>query len=317
MNWLITGGLGFIGQNFIRSLTGSKTEKIRVLDISSLDSLPTSIHNEFEFIQGDIADGNLMLEAGRGVDIFLHLAAQTGVVESIENPQKTIDANIVGVYNALESAKRNRVKKFIFASSNAALGNQSDEDMKKGLHESLLPAPVSPYGASKLAGEALCLAYNRSYGLNTTSLRFSNVYGPFCDRKNSAVAKMLKQALKENIICVTGDGVQTRDFLFVEDLIKAVMALCAPDKLKLYGGEVIHLGTGIETRILDLAEAIKDIIGVKRKTQLRIVNLPSVPGEVKRNFTCFTKAKQYLKWNPKTPFQIGLECTLQSFLNKD
>ena len=162
-----------------------------------------------------------------------------------------MEANVIGTFNMLEAARQNNVKKFIFASSGATIG-----EVEPPIHEEKVPRPVSPYGASKLAGEAYCSAYYLSFGIKTVSLRFANVYGPLSKHKNSVVAKFLKQAFSGETLEIYGDGSQTRDFIYIDDLIQAIILSVKSD----VGGEVFQIATFKETTVDEIAKKIKNLI---------------------------------------------------------
>jgi UDP-glucose 4-epimerase len=218
-NWLITGGCGFIGTNLIARLKKEHPEyKIRVLDnllvgtkkdlsevsefteIGLQDISDPTDNTEVKLAVGDIKDYKTCLSCAKGVDVIVHLAASTGVPLSVENPRIDMEANVIGTFNMLEAAGTHGVKKFIFASSGAPIG-----EVTPPIHEDLAPHPVSPYGASKLAGEGYCSAYHKTFGIETTALRFGNVYGPRSSHKSSVVAKFIRQALKGETLEIFGD----------------------------------------------------------------------------------------------------------------
>ncbi len=240
-NWLITGGCGFIGTNLIRHLTETVPEiRIRVLDnlsigsradlasVCSFQELDSTIEKPIsaddvnsksavELVVGDIRKADVCIAAAAGMDAVVHLAANTGVRPSVRNPRMDMEANVIGTFNILEAARLNNVRRFIFASSGAPIG-----ECRPPIHEEMPAHPISPYGASKLAGEGYCSAYCKAYGLETVCLRFSNIYGPNSGHKNSVIAKFIKKALNKETIEIYGDGEQTRDFIFIEDLIRAI-----------------------------------------------------------------------------------------------
>src|SRR5574340_1222907 len=202
--WLITGGCGFIGTSLIAYLLKEKPEvKIRVLDnlsVGTKDDL-TEVCNfiettqtqsssliaqstPIELVVGDVRDYNTCLKCCEDIDIVVHLAANTGVAPSVENPRYDMEVNVIGTFNMLEATRRSKIKKFIFASSGAPLG-----EIEPPINEEKAPKPVSPYGASKLAGEGYCSTYYRTFGVQTVALRFGNVYGPGSGHKSSVVAR--------------------------------------------------------------------------------------------------------------------------------
>ena len=234
MNWLITGGCGFIGGNLCSELLRDNFNSIRIIDnmkygVSALlERTPVLDPKSGEgltweagavIVDGDVRDQQIALDVCRGADVIIHLAANTGVGPSVDDPLIDLDINVQGTANYLMAAKENGVKRFVFASSGAPAGNVTPP-----IHEDIVPRPVSPYGASKLAGEAYCSAFYNSYKIETVALRFSNVYGPYSGSKGSVVAKMLRSLLAGDKIQVNGDGNQTRDFIFVGDLVAAIIA---------------------------------------------------------------------------------------------
>ena len=188
-----------------------------------------------------------------GIEGVVHLAAQTGVPGSLQDPFHDCRTNVLGTLNLLEAARLRQAEaghpiRFVFASSNAPLGKQPPPAT-----EDKAPLPISPYGASKLAGEGYCLAYNGSWGLGTVVLRFANLYGPYSAHKNSVVAKFIKDIAAGGQITIHGDGQQTRDFIYVGDLCRAIQLALESE----IGGEVFQIATGVETSIAELADAVE------------------------------------------------------------
>jgi UDP-glucose 4-epimerase len=244
LRWLVTGGCGFIGTALISRLMSEGGHHIRVLDnllvgtredlarvckfaeVTSLFTSHTSVSDssndspsnlQCELIVGDITDAQTCIACAEDADVIVHLAANTGVGPSVEDPRKDMEANVIGTFNMLESARLRKVSRFVFASSGAPVG-----ECEPPIHEEMAAHPVSPYGASKLAGEGYCSAYHRTFGLETVALRFGNVYGPGSSHKNSVIAKFIKQALNGKALEIYGDGSQTRDFIYIDDLIEAI-----------------------------------------------------------------------------------------------
>jgi UDP-glucose 4-epimerase len=229
----------------------------------------------------------------------VHLAARAGIPDSVTDPLGTFDANVSQTLGLLDAARIAGVGRFVFASSNAAAG-----DHLPPADETSLPHPVSPYGASKLAGEAYCQAYAATYGLAACSLRFSNAYGPFSLHKQSVVAAWMRAALAGEPIMINGDGEQTRDFVYVGDLAAAVVAaLGAPAGA--VAGEVFQAGTGRETTINDLAEAIGRAAG----RPLEIHRGPDRRGDVRRNVSRVDKAASRLGYRAAIDLEDGLART--------
>jgi UDP-glucose 4-epimerase len=300
---LITGGAGFIGSNLIRALSW-RGIKIRVLDnLSSgraqdLENLPV------ELVVGDIRDRQVVDRVMAGVQVVIALAAHTGVVQSVENPAEDMSINVEGTLNLLEAARRHRVDRFIFASTGGAIVGEADPPV----HEEMPPRPLSPYGAGKLAGEGYCSAFWGSYGLKTVPLRFSNIYGPFSYHKGSVIAKLFRQIQARQELTIYGDGEQTRDFLFVEDLCQAIIAAMTAE---LPLGQPIQLGTGQETTVNALVHLMRRVVGEKQFPPVR--HAPARPGEVQRSVMNISRAEKFLHFAPTTDLQTGLQKTWQWF----
>lgn len=317
---LITGGCGFIGTSLIHSLLQGNPElSIRVLDnlvtgtpedLSDVTTFtiatPDDCHTKrgVVLIQGDIRDAEAMMQCAQGVDCIVHLAANTGVGPSVEDPRLDMECNVVGTFNMLEAARVNKVKKFIFASSGAPAG-----EVEPPIHEELPPHPVSPYGASKLAGEGYCSAYFRTFGIGTVCLRFGNVYGPRSKKKSSVVAKFIRQALNGETCVIYGDGTQTRDFLYIDDLVRAVLLSMQKD----VGGETFQIATGIERTVGEVATMIERELA-RKGVPMRIVHDQPRLGDVKRNFADTSKAKAMLGWELEMELERGIERTIEYFL---
>ncbi|MHA2219205.1 MAG: GDP-mannose 4,6-dehydratase [Candidatus Hodarchaeales archaeon] len=321
LKWLITGGCGFIGTSLINYLLRENPEmNIRILDNLSTGSkenlfeITSSIKRELkiaskniELIEGDIRDFDTCNKCCEGIDIIVHLAANTGVAPSVQNPRADMESNVIGIFNMLEAARINNIIKFIFASSGAPIG-----EVEPPIHEEKAPKPVSPYGASKLAGEAYCSAYFRTFGIKTIALRFGNVYGPLSKHKNSVVASFLKQAFAKAPLVIFGDGYQTRDFLYIDDLIQAIMLSVKSD----VGGEVFQIATHRETTINEITEEIKSLLENEVGINITVHYAEPRPGDVKRNFSDISKAKQILGFEPRYDLEKGLKETFEYFRSK-
>ncbi len=211
--------------------------------------------------------------------------------------------DITGTLNLLFAAVEHHIQTFVFASSAAPLGEQEPP-----VHENKIPKPMAPYGASKLAGEAYCSAFYSSYGLNTVVLRFSNIYGPNSFHKGSVVAHFIKKILKNEPLTIYGDGEQTRDFLYVEDIVGIIdKILTSPDPK--IDGEIFQLGTGVETSVNQLVDCLKEVTGVP----MDVIYLPEQKGEIKRNFASIEKIKKRLGYEPEFHLKKGLEQTWEWF----
>jgi len=328
MKILITGGCGFIGTNIIKRLHQEGGHYIRVVDsllVGTEDDLgavceffqtkPSDIKvpdagvSGVELVVGDVLDENLSILVSRGMDVIVHLAANTGVGPSVENPRLDCVTNVMGTFNYLEAARQNKVGRFVFASSGAPVG-----ECTPPIHEEIAPHPVSPYGASKLAGEGYCSSYWRTFGVKTIALRFGNVYGPLSKNKSSVVAKFIKQAMDGETLEIYGDGKQTRDFVYIGDLVNAVvLAAKAPDNI---GGEIFQIATYKETTVNEIAETLKELIENETNKTVNIVHGSSRLGDVKRNFSDISKARKILGFEPEYDLTNGLRETLNYFIGK-
>jgi len=320
--WLITGGCGFIGTNLIHALSVAGSHSIRVVDNLSVgtrddfarvadfqeaapDTLDWNRPNP-QLIVGDILDESLALSAANGAEIIVHLAGNTGVGPSVEDPRQDCLNNVIGTLNYLEAARANGVKRFVLASSGAPVGEATPP-----VHENQVCRPVSPYGASKLACEGYCSAYARTFGVDTVALRFSNVYGPGSIHKNSVVASFTKRALAGEALVIFGDGAQTRDFLYIDDLIDAIIKASTRDGI---GGEIFQIATNSENSVAALADLLAGVLKDKALGAVQVNNQPVRRGDVLRNFADTSKARRMLGWTPTTDLNEGLSKTVSYFL---
>ena len=326
--WLITGGCGFIGTNLIAHLIKENPNiRIRVLDnlsvgikenlseIStfvekdpSLLTSDSSLDSQLELVVRDIRDYQTCVKCCENIDVVVHLAATTGVTSSVENPRQDMEANIIGTFNLLEAARRNRVRKFIFASSGAAIG-----ECEPPIHEEMAPHPVSPYGASKLAGEAYCSSCYCTFGIETIALRFGNVYGPGSSHKNSVVARFIRQAMRGETLEIYGDGKQTRDFIYIGDLVKAILIAASVNGI---GGEVFQIATNAETTVSEMVDILIPILTDSGFKDVNVLHGEPRLGDVQRNFSDTSKARKMLGWRPEVDISNGLKQTLEWFIQQ-
>jgi UDP-glucose 4-epimerase len=317
MKWLITGGCGFIGVNLVKELL-ARGDRVRVLDnltVGSRDDLRAvadfvegdeqkDAAADVELIVGDIRDAAVVDGAVRGVDAVVHLAAQTGVIPSIEDPRLGCDLNVGGTLNLLTASRDHGVESFVLPSSGATLGEQS-----LPLTEEKVPSPQSPYGASKLAGEAYCQAFHATWGLPAVVLRFSNVYGPYSFKKGSVVAAFLRSAFSGRPLTIYGDGAQTRDFIHTSDICQAILKASSGS----FGGQVFQIATERETTIGELATRVKTLFERDLGRSVEIVKMPPRKGEVLRNSSEIKKARALMGFAPKVELDRGLEETFAWF----
>jgi UDP-glucose 4-epimerase len=299
--YLITGGCGFIGVNLVSRLA-KLGARVRVLDNLSLGKRGDIEPFGVDLLVGDIRDSAAIRKACEGVDVVVHLAAHTRVIESVADPALNFEINALGTLNVLLACRDAGVKKVIFASTGGAILGEQEPPV----HEDMVARPVSAYGAGKLAGEAYCSAFWGSYGLSTVALRFSNVYGPYSYHKGSVVAQFLRNLMQGEPLIIYGDGTQTRDFVYVDDLVEAILLADQADA----PGEVFQIASGIETSILSLLDAIKVALP---EVALDIQFRPSRAGEISRNYANIEKARRRLGFNPKTELHQGLVTTWKWF----
>lgn len=297
--WLVTGGCGFIGANLLRVLA-SRDVPVRILDDLSLGR-PEDARGS-ELVVGDIRDAETVEAALRDVEVVVHLAAHTRVIESIADPLASFDVNVRGTLTLLEAVRRRPgIRRFVLASTGGAILG----DAEPPVHEEMPARPLSPYGASKLACEGYCSAYFGAYGVPTVALRFSNVYGPGSERKGSVVAAFLRAVRAAEPLVVYGDGRQTRDFLYVDDLCDAVIAAVERD----CGGQVFHVASGRETAIGDLADLVVRVTAASVPVEHR----PARTGEVVRNSARIDRAHAVLGYAPTVGLEDGLQRTWRWF----
>jgi UDP-glucose 4-epimerase len=322
LRWLVTGGCGFIGTNLVAALHAEGGHRIRVYDNLSVggeadlaEAAPVRLvdrdalrpmdrgnHAEVELVVGDILDAVLLARAAAGAEAVVHLAASTGVQQSIADPVADCRANAEGTLNALLAARAAGASRFVFASSGAPLGA-----VEPPVHERLAPRPMSPYGASKLAGEGYCSAFAHAFGLATVALRFGNVYGPRSSHKSSVVARFIRRALAGEPLEVHGDGGQTRDFIYIDDLVRAIrLAAGGPD----VAGEVFQIATARETSVAELVATLVPALRSAGVPAVEVRHGPPLAGEMRRSFADTSKARDRLGWRAEVDLAEGLRRTV-------
>lgn len=280
MKVLVTGGAGFIGSHIVEALQGCA--EVRVLD-----NLRTGYrHNldgmDVEFIEGSITDPEVVHQAVQGVEYVFHLAAMISVPESMQDPQTCVEINVQGLLNVLEASVEGGVKKLCFSSSSAIYG-ENPESPKR---EEMLPDPCSPYAITKLDGEYYCRLFHREGRLSTVSLRYFNVFGPRQDPNSAyaaAVPIFLDRALKNKPLTIFGDGEQTRDFVYVKDVVAANLYFCMESD----GAGPYNLGYGQSITVNTLARQIIDVV----ESSSDIYYKPIRAGDVKHSCAAIDKAQ--------------------------
>ncbi len=294
MRAVVTGGAGFIGSHVVDALV-AREDEVHVLDDLSHGAMEY-VPPEARFHEGDIREETALVFGAVQPDVCFHLAAQADVRVSVERPDFDADVNVVGTLHVLEAARRHGTK-VVFSSTGGAIYGECDgpaaEDHPR--------APLAPYGVSKLAGEEYIAAYNRLYGAGHVSLRYGNVYGPRQDPKGEAgvVAIFMNLLREDGTPRIFGDGTQTRDYVFVADVVAATLAAAGRD------GGVFNVGTAIETSVLDLYERIQRAAGVEREPAFADAR----PGELQRSVLDPSLAQRELGWEPRQSLDDGLAAT--------
>jgi UDP-glucose 4-epimerase len=297
---LVTGGAGFVGATLVRQLV-ERGHSIRVLDDYSTGDPAHLAGVDAELVEGDIRDQAALDAALAEIDAVIHLAAAGSVIKSIEDPVANFDVNVLGTFRVLDAARRAGVERTVQASTGGALIG----DATPPVDENSLPKPISPYGASKLAGEGYAYAFSQCYGLRTVSLRFANVYGPWSARKQGAINMFFKAIQAGEPMVIYGDGTSSRDYTHVDDIARALRLALEGD---VPGGTVLHIASGVETTVADLAGLCRAAAGVPDHP---VEYRPGRPGEVGRNFASYDLADKVLGYAPTISREDGIASTWQ------
>ena len=308
MKFLVTGGAGFIGSHIVDALV-KNGDKVCVLDDLSSGRRENleGVADKIKFVEGDIRDKVIAAKAMDGVDYVLHQAALRSVPKSLGNPKLYNDVNINGTLNILETAKEAKVKRIVFASSSSVYG-ETDRFPQR---EDFYPRLISPYALTKLAGEYYCRIFSEIYGLETASLRYFNVFGPRQSLENQyavVIPKFITCMLKDENPPIHGDGKQTRDFTYVENVVQAnIKAVTAPD-IKC---EVFNVACGKNYSVLDIIKYVNKIL----KKDIKPKFTPTRAGDIKDTLADISKAKKLIKFDPRIGFEEGLVKTIEYFVN--
>ncbi|ODA68664.1 UDP-glucose 4-epimerase [Methyloligella halotolerans] len=297
MRLLVTGGAGFVGTNLIHYLSERGGFEICALDNESLGRRENLAPYDIEFVKGDIRDVDALDRVLPGKDAIVHLAADTRVIDSIENPDENFDVNVLGTFRLLQAARRHGVGRIVNASTGGAILGEAPPPV----HEEMVARPSSPYGASKLAVEGYLSAFSESYGLAATSLRFSNIYGPRSFHKGSVVAHFIKQILAGKPLVVYGDGSQVRDYLYTGDLMDGIHAALTAEK-----SGVFQLGSGKPTTLNELIGVLKEVSG-EPDLQVRYEDFRA--GEIHTTWCDIGKARRELGFSADTGLKDGVTAT--------
>jgi len=309
MRALVTGGAGFIGSHLVDSLVAAGDEVIVIDDLSTgrPENLTGALKNGAELVEGDVTDSGAVrdLFEARRPDVVFHLAAQVDVRRSVSDPVYDLNVNAAGTLNLLEASRSVGTRRFVLASTGGAIYGEGDE-RELPLDEDAECLPSSPYGLSKHAAEGYLSQYTRLYGLSTVALRLGNVYGPRQDPLGEAgvVAIFCGALLGTGTPRVFGDGRQTRDYVYVADVVGAFGAAAASTVQGTF-----NVGTGVETSVLELGALLGRACGRKFEPEFA----PARLGEIRRIAIDSRLAREELGWRPRTALAEGLRATASSF----
>jgi UDP-glucose 4-epimerase len=299
---LVTGGAGFVGATLVRRLVASGY-RVRVLDNLSTGDPAHLAGVDAELVKGDIRDAAALDDALTGISAIVHLAAAGSVIGSVQDPEMNFEVNVIGTFRVLDAARRAGVGRVVLASTGGALIG----DAVPPVNEQSLPKPISPYGASKLAGEGYAHAFAKTYGVRTVAIRFGNVYGPWCDRKRGVLNVFFESIHSGVPLVIYGDGSASRDYVHVDDISSALQLALDKD---VPGGTVLHAASGVETTVRDLADLCRQAAGVPDHP---IEYRPKRAGEVERNFASYDQANRILGYAPSVAREVGIPRTWEWF----
>ena len=304
--YLVTGGAGFIGSHVVDRLVAD-THQVRVLDDLSTGRLENlaDVKDRIEFVKADIRDRNAVNQACQGIEYVIHEAAWRSVPKSMADPVGYVDVNVLGTAILLDAAAKAKVKRLVCVSSSSVYGETSQAPMR----EDHPTRPVSPYATSKLIDEVLCGLYARAFGLETACVRYFNVFGPRQSLENDyavVVPKFIFCLLRRESPPVYGDGKQSRDFTYIENVAEATIIASQTSGVS---GEVLNIALGEEHTVLDLLRELNAIMGLSIPPAFK----PPRPGDVLRTFADSSKAERLLKWKGRVKFAEGLRRTVEWF----
>jgi UDP-glucose 4-epimerase len=301
---LVTGGAGFIGSHLVEALTASG-RRVRVFDDFSTGLRENLAHikPEPEIVEGTLVDKRAVADAMAGVNVAYHLGAIASVQRSIESPDVSHEVCATGTVHVLDAARRHGVRRVVFAASSSAYGNA---ESAAGLTEDTPVDPLSPYAAAKLASEMYAHAFSSAYGLETVCLRFFNIFGPRqrADSPYSGVIAIFIAAMTSGRTpTIHGDGLQSRDFVYVADAVKALMKAGDVPGIS---GQVFNVGTGKSVTVLDLVASLNRILG----TRIVPAHGPARAGDVRHSRADISLIRRDLGYEPSVSFEDGLRQTL-------
>ncbi|MBI4377400.1 MAG: SDR family oxidoreductase [Elusimicrobia bacterium] len=306
--WLVTGGSGFIGSHIAQALV-KQGQKVRILDNLSTGKLEhmAGFRDQVEFIRGDVRAFEDCQKAAAGVDVVIHQAAIRSVPKSVDRPVESHEANATGTLHMLIAAKEAGVKRFVYASSSSVYGDAKKFPQK----EEHRPQPVSPYACSKLAGEHYAMLFTKTFGLETVSLRYFNVFGPRQDPESlysAVIPKFMEQAYLGKPLEVHWDGKQSRDFTHIDNVVSANLLAAKTGKGL---GETFNVANGKTYSLLDVIRVIEKIMGKKLEKNFH----PKRAGDVRKTYADISRAKRLLGYRPVMNFENGLRDTWDYFVH--
>jgi UDP-glucose 4-epimerase len=306
---LVTGGAGFIGGHLVAGLV-AEGWRVRVLDdfSSGFESNLAEVADLVELLRGDVRDEGALARAVAGVEVVFHQAAVASVPASVAEPLRTSSVNLDGTLKVLEASRRAGVRRVVYAASSSAYGN--DEQLPK--IETMPAQPLSPYALQKLTGEHYCRLYTGLYGLETVALRYFNVFGPRQDPRSeyaAVIPRFICAALAGEGAIIFGDGGQTRDFIFVQDAVRANLLAADAERAS---GAVVNVATGRRTSLNHLWETIREITGVTLASR----HAPARAGDVRDSVADLSRARGLLGFEPAVDLREGLRRTVLSFSQK-
>jgi nucleoside-diphosphate-sugar epimerase len=308
--YLITGGAGFIGSHLVKHVLGAGGN-VRVVDNLSTGFAKrlSQIRDSVQLVTADLADNSVAAEVVKDVDYVLHQAAVPSVQRSVVDPVGTNRSNVTATLNLLENSRKAGVRRFVYAASSSAYGDT--EVLPKS--EDMPANPLSPYALQKWVGERYCKLYHELYGLETVSLRYFNVFGPGQDpysEYSAVVPKFTTKLLAKEPITVYGDGEQSRDFTYIDNVIQAnLLALRAPNA----PGEVCNIGCGQSVTLNQLIQILEELL----KVRAQVTYAPAKPGDVRHSLADITKATRVLGYVPETEVEEGLRKTVEALVKSN
>jgi len=307
MKIIITGGAGFIGSHLAEYWINQNAQVIIVDNLRTgyVENIPK--HPNIEFVKQSITNKKIVFEILEKADYVFNLAALVSVPESVDNPVECNEINVLGLINLLEASKKYNIKKIVHSSSAAVYGDNPESPKET----SMKPEPKTPYGITKLDGEYYCQFYHQSFGVNAVSLRYFNVFGPRQDPKSqyaAAIPIFISKAIKNEAITIFGDGKQTRDFIFVKDIVQANVR--AAENKNVF--DVYNVASGNSISIFELAE----LIIKETKSKSEIIFKPERSGDIKHSLADIESTKKEMSFLPKVDLIEGIRQTIDYFITK-